>query len=178
MTHRILLGVTALLAMACAHHAPPAEAVLTDFYHAYLDASSQRTSTRPSLPFSRDLQARMNDNKAMCQALAEGDVCGWNADSDPYLAAQDYDDDLNFKNSGFAVEALPNQVFRTSFNIAPSAANAGDTQIDYPMIVEDGRWVVDNIIYHDRMTGTPYSLRDMMAQERDLYPQWKGMPNG
>ena len=129
------------------------------FYQDYLD--HQQHSRDPALS-QAFLQAR-SQNQQACRQYATG-VCGWGADSIPYLDSQEVDPGLRFANARFRIqETAPGRV-RVRFNVYPSLKHGKepfyDKTITYKMIRENGRWVVDDLAYRDGV-----SVRRKMEQE-------------
>jgi hypothetical protein len=140
-----------------------AKDTILEFYKQYLDHRyyAAPKKPRPILLFSKSFAAEIKKNKNICKKYSDG-VCGWAADSDEYLNVQDQDENLNYNNSGIqAVEIAPNTI-RVTLNVFPFEKNnkVYERVITYKMLQENGRLVVDDIIYDDNS-----SSRKLMEEE-------------
>ncbi|MFZ3231703.1 MAG: hypothetical protein WA160_15955 [Pseudobdellovibrio sp.] len=94
----------------------------------------------------------IQENLATCKEKAGTDVCGWGADGDIYLDAQEIDPQLTFKNSQFVITAVDPETVKVSFNVYPSLKESKDfynRTIVYHMLLEKGKWVVNDLISND-----------------------------
>lgn len=157
-----------------AQRTPQMKAV-EDFYRRYLGPSQNGDLKDPKKAavgfFSKSLMAAWDENLKKCRDSGSTDICGWGADGDIFLQAQDIDPNLNYDNSKFRVFKFTNGFIEANFNVFPSKLKNGkldpyyDRNIRFFMIEEDGRWVVDDIAYMES-TG-PASVRATMKQENE-----------
>ncbi|MFZ4715232.1 MAG: hypothetical protein ACOYL6_16030 [Bacteriovoracaceae bacterium] len=123
----------------------PEQKVIEDFYRGYFVDKSRLNH----LPFSKSFNQLVSKNAKICEKYAGTDVCGWGADGDLYLHAQEYDPNLSFENSKFQIEQSKSGLVVVRFNIYPSITDAGnfyDREFQFVMIQEEGKWVVDDMI--------------------------------
>jgi hypothetical protein len=145
-------------------HAAPsksAPATIEGFYRKYLGTAHKE---KLSLPFSKSFRALQKEDAAACNKFAKGDICGFGADGDVYLDAQDYDPKLTYAGAGFkATEADQGKVTAT-FNLFPSDKTQGDANkrtIVFVMVKEKGAWAVDDIL--TRGESSRKQLRDEIS---------------
>jgi hypothetical protein len=147
---------------------PTPKSTVESFYRAYLPTLSSPKAKPPKLAHSRSLLELIRRNDEVCREKAGTDVCGWGADGDVYLDAQEYDPKLTYKKSGAIVtEESPGKV-RIRLNVYPSLKNAGkayERDILFVLIREGGVWVVDDIVYG----GSPDSARKQIQKEIEAY---------
>ena len=127
--------------------------VVRDFYKKYIVYihAEKRNSLKPHIQFSKQFQKSLDRNYDVCENYASG-ICGWQADGDAYLNAQEIDPNLTFENSGIAFKAIGKDLVEVKLNVYPSEKANTDyylREIKYRMIYEDGAWVVDDIIYKE-----------------------------
>ena len=124
--------------------------IIRRFYKHHLDhVHSSRTDVRPGIRFSKAFSETFLKSAAICKQ--HQDIpCGWGADGDPYLDAQEIDPKLDYLNSRIQIKTIAHNTIQVKLNVYPSAKNAGsfyDRTILYKIIMEHGRPVVDDIIY-------------------------------
>ncbi|MEB4591625.1 hypothetical protein VSS37_11595 [Candidatus Thiothrix sp. Deng01] len=145
---------------------PTAVAAVDSFYQDYLNfhpAGDDEESLPPEIGLSESFKTDIKKSDEVCQNFDDG-PCGWGADGDQYLDSQDPDPDLDYKNSGIAItEPEPGNV-QVKLNVNPSLPEGNFRTITYKMVQEDGKWVADDILYHDEDAVT--STRQMLAEER------------
>lgn len=138
-----LAALTSLSAQAAGGKSAPA--TIEAFYRKYLGSAKKELN----LPFSRSFRALQKEDTAACKKFAGSDICGFGADGDVYLDAQDFDPKLTYASAGFkATEAEPGKV-TASFNLFPNDKASGDENkrtIVFAMVKEKGAWVVDDIL--------------------------------
>ena len=124
--------------------------MIQKFYQSYMDFKKTKNNKPPQLPFSKSFRELIKKNEKLCKLKAKGEICGFGADADIYLETQDTDDKFNFKTSKFRIfEAEPGDV-DVYFDVEPSLnkpVGTNDKKIHFKMIEENGKWVVDEIIY-------------------------------
>jgi hypothetical protein len=124
-----------------------------DFYKKYFEYLNPKKQNlpKPRIKLSEQFQKSIDKNSYVCENYASG-VCGWQADGDAYLDAQEIDPNLTFANSGITFTATEKGSVKVKLNVYPSetaAKNYYSREIKYKMILEKGAWVVDDIIYKD-----------------------------
>ncbi len=137
--------------------------LITHFYEDYF-ADPQDTPA----PLSKGLTKLNQETLDLCQLKARGEICGWVANGDPFLDAQDYSDKLTVKSSQLKVEVQRDSKVRARFNIFPELAGRDQHQreITYKVIKENGAWVIDDVFYTNKRSArgtlleTQKSLQD------------------
>ena len=160
-----MLGAIVLFATANASFGSGDEnAVNTvrDFYERYFNYNYQKTPKipAPEMEFSTAFKRDLKVNKELCAKYADG-ICGFAADGDPYTDAQDSDDNLDATKVKLKVTQEKNGLVIAKFNIFPGE---GDllTVVKFKMIQENGKWLVDEIIY-----SSGSSARRQIREEND-----------
>ncbi len=159
-------------AAAFANTAPitPKE-IIFNFYKSYFSyLQSKSTTPGPDLAYSTSFNKLFNYNMALCRPFPD-EICGWGSDSDIYLNAQDYDDNLTIENTHFTITETPQHVITVSFNLFPSEKPDQNDEriISYNMIYEQNQWVVDDIIYDNKSS----SRQDMESENKSLIDELK-----
>lgn len=143
---------------------------IATFYRAYFaDPAAARTRYVDSGSFySRALVALMEANRAACAKTArESSKCGWNADGDEFLHAQERDPALTLASSGFVAIAAGAKLVDVRLRLFPDDPET-TRAIRYVLVREAGQWRVDDVI--GGSTGAfprRNSLRSMIAAESD-----------
>mgnify|MGYP000199126738 CR=1 FL=1 len=139
--------------------------MLHQFYINYLsiDYTKNPNAKHPHLQFSRAFLQEKRSNEGMCRRIKDM-PCGFGADGDPYLDAQDFADNLNAASAQLRTELIElntkNQAqIRVNFSIFPGT-EVGSRSIVYQLKHEKGAWKVDDIVY-----GNGESARALMRQE-------------
>lgn len=156
-----LLSLFCFSHLAIAAEAPTAVSTVRDFYVKLLKYQANTGEPEPSITLSQSLAAEIEKNRQLCAKYADG-VCGFGADGDPYLDAQDYEDNLSAEKCRLTVTETKDHLVAAKFNLFPSEPTDpyAVRTVTYKMIQENGAWVVDDIFY-ERST----SARKMMADE-------------
>lgn len=141
-----------------------AKDTIYNFYKSYfssLNAGGKAKINPVELAYSKSFDREISRNKELCKKFP-GEICGWGADGDVYLDAQDYADNLNFANSRLKVSESPGGLVNVSFVLFPSDKQVqdGERHISFKMIFESNKWVVDNILY-----GKNASARNQIKSE-------------
>lgn len=167
---RILSCVTIMFAfcyVTTAFAVEPKTAVATvrDFYQEYLAYSFAKTpkAPRPAIAWSKAFFAEITKTATLCRKYGEG-PCGWGADGDEYLDAQEIDPALSYANSRITISEISPGTVQVKLNVYPSIEDAGDyyqRSITYKMVKENGAYAVDDIAYTDRV-----SIRKKLSEER------------
>jgi len=160
------LGVTLVLmsmtVSAVENKPATAKETIEIFYKAYLNEEQPHRLKRSEPVFSKAFLKLRKQNLRVCKEKAGSDICGWGADADPYLNAQDMDDDLTYGNAVRSItEPKPGEV-HVQLDVFPSQPNEGDRTIVFTLIQEDKRWVVDDISLGD--ISAQRFMRDEIAQ--------------
>jgi hypothetical protein len=127
-----------------------AEKTIYNFYNSYFsDLNKKDNASSIELPYSTSFNKLISHNKELCNSFPD-EICGWGADGDVYLDAQDYDEKLSIENSQFKINESPSNTINVSFYLFPSEKSAQDNQrhISFKMVYEHNKWVVDDIIYN------------------------------
>lgn len=167
----------AVLAPGVAAAAPPSQAQATTpvdfiatFYRAYFadPAAARKRYVDSGAFYSRALLALMEANRAACAKTArESSKCGWNADGDEFLHAQERDPALTLASSGFVARAAGAKLVDVRLRLFPDDPET-TRAIRYVLVREAGQWRVDDVI--GGSTGAfprRNSLRSMIAAESD-----------
>ncbi|RSZ59862.1 hypothetical protein HF313_14120 [Massilia atriviolacea] len=147
--------LAALLGAACAPGAAAPEApsqadtplaFIGNFYRDYFadPAAARKRHVDSGGFYSPGLLKLMDANRAACLKVArQGSQCGWNADGDEFLHAQERDPALTLASSGFVAKAAGANTVDVRFLLFPGQA---DTQraIRYRLLRHQGRWRVDD----------------------------------
>lgn len=124
--------------------------LITNFYKDHLARPETRQASQ--LPsgsfFSKDLEALVDANLQLCDSLSRGDdVCGYGADGDVFLDAQEVAPTLDFERAHFRVERAGENIIEASFNIHPDMGSAYDRRIRFVLVDETDGWRVDDMLY-------------------------------
>ena len=144
---------------------------ITRFYRCYLDYQKLKHPKEQSAEkfclsqyplFSQDAQKLLNANQEACLPF-KGEVCGFGANADMFLDAQDFDDKLNFKNSGFKAHQVSKDTVEVEFLLFPNrAADKEARRIQFQMTKDRTGWRVNDIIYKN---GNETSMRKLIENE-------------
>lgn len=153
MTNKLMM-VALTLVMGTAFAAEPAEDMRSDFLAAYYKGYVGKlgwgtVSYVKATPFhSASLKALVDANKLACATLSRGDdICGFGADGDMVLDAQDMAEGLVFERMAFKARPLSDTVMDVSFTVFPANPKAERNNLQYVMVQEDGNWRVDDVQY-------------------------------
>lgn len=146
-------------------HSKSALQTVSEFYHQYLNPNAKPKVN--DLPYSQSLQRDIATNEAICKKYADG-PCGWGADRDLYLDAQESDPKLNDRNANLHFTAKPGNMIEVTFDLFPydKPDNREHRTMQLKMIEENHAWVLDDIIF--QYTG---SERKNMQEENKYYLQ-------
>ncbi len=118
---------------------------VTDYYTRYLNQEYEQGW--PSI-FSSHLIKALDDNINHCRKfIRNANICGYTADGDLLLNAQDYSEHLNFSNSKFLAISKPNNQLVVSFMLFPEEGeeDEGNREINFTMAKENNQWKIDDI---------------------------------
>lgn len=141
------------------------KSIIENFYRKYLNGQALlKKKELPKLNFSGSFLQLEKQNFDLCHKFAQGDLCGWSSDGDPYLDAQDFDENLSYESSNALVTAEDQGKVRVQFNLFPGVAFNGRSygrNILFLFIQEDGKWVIDDIVYPN------HTARSLMQSEKE-----------
>jgi hypothetical protein len=150
----MLFGIIIVVSTPSQAEIKTAETVIFDFYKEYLNYNYKSNKPRPELTFSKEFKKAIQDNEEACKLYSTG-ICGWDAEGDTYTASQDSDENLNFDNSNFSYQHISKNKIQVKLNVFPSDPDPYyDSVITFNMIIEDGKYVVDDILYGKEMLST------------------------
>ena len=153
--------------------------IIYNFYKSYFSHLRNTDKTpEPELDFSASFKKLVSYNKELCHSFPD-EVCGWGADGDVYLNAQDYDDSLTMENSNFKISKLPKDVIKVSFNLFPTEKSSqyGERVITYKMIHERNNWVVDDIFYDNNNSSRQQIENENKLLINEINNKHKAIPN-
>jgi hypothetical protein len=137
--------------------------LITNFYRDHLSRPDKRQASQvPTGSFyTKELEALVDANLQLCDSLSRGDdICGYGADGDVFLDAQEVPPSLDFERSHFSVERVGDQLVEATFNINPDMGAAHERHIRFVLVDEDPGWRVDDMLY-----GEGRSMRQEIARE-------------
>jgi len=140
--------------------------LIADFYKDHLSRPDQRQASQvpQGVFYSKELEALVDENNQLCYALSRGDdLCGYGADGDVFLDAQEVSPSLDFDRAGFEVERTGENTVQARFNVYPDMGSAYDRQIRYTLVQEEDKgWRVDDMHFAQNR-----SMREELQQEND-----------
>jgi len=171
--HKILLNIILISLVSFANNSfgkEPLNALQTvdDFYKKRLNFNYQQNpgTPPPTIGFSKSFKAALAKNAEVCKNYAT-EICGFAAEGDEYLDAQEYDSLLNYKNSGIKFREVSKNTIEVKLNVYPSDPEGTDyyaRTIIFVMIKEGESWVADDILY-----GKENSSREFIEKENAYY---------
>ncbi|MDM5177428.1 hypothetical protein PO883_09520 [Massilia sp. DJPM01] len=138
-------------------------ALITAFYRDYFanEAAARKRYLDSGAFYSAGARKLLADNDFACRKVARGDdMCGYGADADMFLDAQDSDADLTLASSGFTARPVGANAVDVSFRVFPKAADSRRT-MRYVVVREGGQWRVDDVL---RPVKGVYTARNSMRQ--------------
>src|SRR4051812_36696292 len=151
MTNKIsVMALLLVMGSASADAPDPRSEFLASYYKGYVSHLGRGTvSYVKATPFySASLKALMDANKQACATLSRGDdICGFGADGDMVLDAQDMAEGLVFERMSFKAKPLNDKVVDVSFSVFPANPKAERSNLQYVMVQEEGGWRVDDVLY-------------------------------
>ncbi|HSC74687.1 MAG TPA: hypothetical protein VLB90_00435 [Pseudomonadales bacterium] len=136
---------------------------ISKFYRLYLSYNYKKSSDpRPKIDLSKSFSSVVKINEEKCKKYADY-PCGWGADGDEYLDAQETDQELTYENSGITISEISPGVVKVELNVYPSIKDAGNFYlkvITYKMVKQSGAWVVDDVVYSDNK-----SMKQVLTEE-------------
>jgi hypothetical protein len=124
--------------------------LITEFYKDHLSRpESRQASQLPAGSFySRELEALVDANSLLCDSLSRGDdICGYGADGDVFLQAQEVAPSLDFERSGFKASRSADNIIDASFNVHPDMGESHARRIRYVLVKEAAGWRVDDVLF-------------------------------
>lgn len=129
---------------------------ITSFYKSYLSLPETKRAyyaVPPGSFYSKGAEALLATNAYLCQTLPRNDdICGYSADWDVFLGAQEIDPKLTFAKAGFKAVVSGKNMVNVSFNVYPEYGADYDRKIRYILVKENGGWRVDDVFFaeHER----------------------------
>lgn len=123
---------------------------ITSFYKNYLARPWRGRSNNLPIGFfySTGADALLTKNAMLCEKLSRGDeICGYGADADIFLNAQEIDPDLTFAKTRFRAVASGKNTVDVSFNVYPALGEFYDRSIRYVFVKETAGWRVDDVFF-------------------------------
>lgn len=161
----LVVAVAALLADKAWSERQRQLDLITDFYKDHLSRpESRQASQLPAGSFySRELEALVDANSLLCDSLSRGDdICGYGADGDVFLQAQEVSPSLDFERSGFTASRSEDNIIDASFNVYPDMGESHLRRIRYVLVKEPAGWRVDDVLFADGA-----SMRRELQREND-----------
>lgn len=149
--------------------------LIANFYKDHLARPEARQASQ--LPagsfYSKELEALVDANLQLCDSLSRGDdICGYGADGDVFLDAQEVSPTLDFERAHFNVARSGENTVDASFNVYPDmGGSAYDRHIRYVLVKEDSGWRVDDMLYDQGRSMRQELQREneaVLARARDL----------
>lgn len=167
LTRAVIFIMALWTASAVVAEESSAKKVIGDFYKNYLNYLNAKVARKhkPVLRYSQAFEQAIKNNHAICKKYSEG-VCGWAADGDEYLNAQDFDARLNYETSGFKITEVSKQQIQVEFNLFPfeKERQRYTRKILFKMLQEHRQWVVEDIVYEGEG-----SARQQIEEENQFY---------
>jgi hypothetical protein len=147
----LVVVVVVLLIRRLAPSRSPGLALMNNFYRDYL-SNWKSTETPPrkpgSLQYSKAFIDVIDLHDKTCAELHQK-VGGWGVDEDVFLDSSQIDPGLTLQSSKLALSEPRHGLVEVRLNVYPSLKDAGteyDRTVQFSMIEEAGKWVVDDII--------------------------------
>ncbi|MYM69654.1 hypothetical protein GTP45_22820 [Pseudoduganella sp. FT55W] len=139
--------------------------LITNFYKDHLARPETRQASQ--LPtgsfYSRELEALVDANLQLCDSLSRGDdICGYGADGDVFLDAQEVSPSLDYERAHFNVTRSGEDTVDASFNVYPDMGSAYERQIRYVLVQEENGWRVNDMLF-----GQGRSMRQELQKENE-----------
>jgi hypothetical protein len=144
------IGMSALIAEKAWSEKQQQIDLVRNFYKDHLSRPDPRQPNQlPSGSFySRELEALVDANTHLCESLSRGDeICGFGADTDAFLQAQEGAPGLNFEKSGFKAERSGDDTVDVFFNVYPEMGEAYARQLRYRLVKETAGWRVNDVLF-------------------------------
>ncbi|MFB9242803.1 hypothetical protein IV454_21000 [Massilia antarctica] len=125
-------------------------ALITAFYRDYFanEAAAKKRYLDSGAFYSAGARKLLADNDFACRQVARGDdMCGYGADADMFLDAQDSDPELTLASSGFTAKAVGANAVDVSFKVFPKDPGSQRTTMRYLVVREGGQWRVDDVLH-------------------------------
>lgn len=136
---------------------------ITRFYSSYL-GEARRAPPPAGTFYSDDLEALLAANHELCGKLARHDeICGYDADGDVFLDAQETASGLTLDKAGFKAAYAGNGTVDVSFNVFPGQGDNYRRQIRFVLTLEDAGWRVDDMLF-----GAKTLRRDVLHENETL----------
>lgn len=145
---------------------------ITNFYENHLSRPwNARSNILPiGVFYSKEADELITRNARLCLKLARSDeICGYGANTDIFLNAQEIDPALSFETSRFKAVASGRNMVDISFNVYPKLGDFYNRSIRYVFKKEAGGWRVDDVLFADETGFSPaHSMRYWIKQENDV----------
>lgn len=166
----LLLCLAAATAMGFGYHVKSQDQeqveFITSFYKNYLSLPEMKRAyyvVPPGSFYSIGVEELIGANANLCGTLSRSDdICGYGADGDVFLNAQEIDPKLTFAKSDFKASIGGKNMVDVSFNVYPKYGADYDRKIRYVLLKEKVGWRVDNVLFGE---GERFSVRDSLRNE-------------
>ncbi|WP_167759778.1 hypothetical protein [Massilia horti] len=139
---------------------------ITSFYKNYLSMPETQQGyyvIPPGSFYSKGAEARIETNAKLCGTLSRGDeICGYGADYDVFLDAQEIDPKLSFEKAGFKAVVSGKNTVDVSFKVYPEYGADYDRKMRYVLVKENSSWRVDDVLVAEKGR---FSERNSMRNE-------------
>ncbi|MDQ1833256.1 hypothetical protein [Massilia scottii] len=125
-------------------------ALVTAFYRDYFadEAAARKRYLDSGAFYSAGARKLLAENDFACRKVARGDdMCGYGAEADMFLDAQDRDPQLTLASSGFTARLAGANAVDVAFKVFPKDAGSQPTTMRYVLVREGGQWRVDDVLY-------------------------------
>lgn len=120
---------------------------ITGFYKSYL-GEARRAPPPAGTFYSPELEDLLATNHELCRKLARSnEICGYDADGDVFLNAQETASGLNLGTAGFKAVYSGNGSVDVSFNVFPGQGGNYQRKIRFVLTMEDAGWRVDDMLF-------------------------------
>jgi hypothetical protein len=138
---------------------------ITGFYQNYLALPEMKRAEYllpPGSFYTKSAEGLLAENGRLCRLLRNDDICGYDADWDMLLHAQEIDPKLTFAKAGFRVVVSGKNTVDVCFNVYPEYGADYDRNIRYVLVRENGGWRVDDVFSGD---GGRFPVKESMRYE-------------
>lgn len=161
------LAAVVLAAPLAASAAPDTGiAFITGYYQHYLSMKS-RAAFPIEQYYSRGLRALVAENTKVCATLARGDdICGYGANGDVVLDAEEEEPGLNFRRSAFEAHRVRQDWIEVSFALWPGKPEMPRHRLRYRLAREGRALRIDDVLTErDGKFVAEHSMRGLIALE-------------
>jgi len=138
--------------------------LITNAYKDHLSHREVRQASQvPAGFYSQELEALVAANSHLCDSLSRGDeICGYGADGDVFLDAQETSPGLDFEKSGFKAVRAGDDAVDVSFNVYPEMGETYARRLKYQLVREPSGWRVDDVQF-----ANGGSMREELRRENE-----------